>query len=55
MTQTTTSAPGIEKKGGYSGGRPAAQVSPPPKQPSATIRPAQPASSSTTRSNSSRN
>lgn len=30
---------GIEKKGGYSGGRPAATVPPPSRLPSATIRP----------------
>lgn len=32
---------GIEKKGGYSGSKPASSVPPPPKIPSATIRPAQ--------------
>jgi hypothetical protein len=31
---------GLEKKGGYSGGKPASSVPPPPKTPSATIRPA---------------
>lgn len=31
---------GIEKKGGYSGGKPAATVPPPSRVPSATIKPA---------------
>lgn len=31
----------IKKKGGYSGSKPASSVPPPPKTPSATIRPAQ--------------
>ena len=40
IENTSHRPPGIEKKGGYSGSKPASSVPPPPKTPSATIRPA---------------
>jgi hypothetical protein len=39
---TVRPAPGTEKRGGYTGGQPAAQVRPPAPIPSGTIKPALP-------------
>lgn len=37
---TARRAPGVEKRGGYTGGQPRAKVGPPAPIPSGTIRPA---------------
>jgi len=39
---TARPAPGIDKRGGYTGGQPAATVRPPAPIPSGTIRPVRP-------------